>query len=169
MSQIKNKIYLLICDIDELHSSAPRLCSQTQISTTLRYSFILKRVTLDTVCSFLICSSNMHVFVQVPECQLEELKLSLDSNLMKCSIVICSHMRPLCFYKISRSRSGESDSLLEVPLKEVQDAVVLCVSAIGCPESLALCLMQVFLPHLCLIIEITFILYFSGTFFVGPL
>ena len=115
-----------------------------------------------------LCSSNMHVFVQVPEGQLEELKLSLDSNLMKDSIVICSHMRPLCFYKISRSRSGESDSLLEVPLKEVQDAVVLCVSAIGCPESLALCLMQVFLPHLCLTIELSFIsvgLFLSG---IGP-
>ena len=115
-----------------------------------------------------VCSSNMYVFVQVPECQLEALKLSLDSNLMEGSIVICSHMRPLCFYKISRSRSGGSDSLLEVPLKEVQDAVVLCVSAIGCPESLALGLMQVFLHHVCLIIEYSFIL--MGLMLgVGPL
>lgn len=77
--------------------------------------------------------------MQVPDDKLKSLRHTLEPFLKKNSIVLSSHMRPLRFCSHTKS----SNSLPELPLLIVKDAVILCVSAVGCPESLDLVLLQV--------------------------
>lgn len=79
--------------------------------------------------------------------KMKEVTQGLRSFLKGITIVWSSHMRPLCFYGVQRSSEESIDANVEVPLGVVQDAVVLCVSAIGCPESLSLVLKQVGSPN----------------------
>jgi hypothetical protein len=67
----------------------------------------------------------------------------LDHVLGSGTIVIGSRMRPHNFYKV------DGNSNLKISLEAMQDAVVLCVSGIGCPESLALILQQVGIQFCC--------------------
>ncbi|CAK9868533.1 unnamed protein product [Sphagnum jensenii] len=72
----------------------------------------------------------------VTEQQLRSLRGMLDHVLGSGTIVIGSRMRPHNFYKV------DGNSNLKISLEAMRDAVVLCVSGIGCPESLALILQQ---------------------------
>lgn len=80
----------------------------------------------------------LHHSKLVPAEKLKSVRLTLEPFLKKSSIVLCSHMRPLSFW----SPTKPSNSLSELPLLIVKDAVILCVSAVGCPESLELVLLQ---------------------------
>ncbi|XP_024403907.1 probable tetraacyldisaccharide 4'-kinase, mitochondrial isoform X1 [Physcomitrium patens] len=75
--------------------------------------------------------------------QLKSIRETIDPFLRKGSIVLSSHMRPLCIYRYTKSSYLPS----ELPLLEVKGAVTLCVSAVGCPESLDLILLQVGASH----------------------
>ncbi|KAH8933790.1 hypothetical protein BDL97_18G048400 [Sphagnum fallax] len=72
----------------------------------------------------------------VTEQRLRSLRGMLDHVLGSGTIVIGSRMRPHNFYKV------DGNSNLKISLEAMRDAVVLCVSGIGCPESLALILQQ---------------------------
>jgi hypothetical protein len=67
----------------------------------------------------------------------------LDHVLGSGTIVIGSRMRPHNFYKV------DGNSNVKISLEAMRDAVVLCVSGIGCPESLALILQQVGFQFCC--------------------
>ncbi|KAG0557850.1 hypothetical protein M758_11G157600 [Ceratodon purpureus] len=80
----------------------------------------------------------LHHATLVPDDKVKSIRRNLEPFLKKGSIVLSSHMRPLRFYR----HTQPSNSLSETPLLKVKDAVILCVSAVGCPESLDLVLMQ---------------------------
>ena len=77
--------------------------------------------------------------MQVPDDKLQSIRYTLEPFLKKGSLVLSSYMRPLCFYRHSQPRNTPS----EFPLLKVKGAVILCVSAVGCPQSLDLVLIQV--------------------------
>ena len=95
----------------------------------------------------------------MPDKKMKEVTQVLHSFLEGCTIVWSSHMRPLCFYGVQRPNEEDIDANVEVPLEVVQDAVVLCVSAIGCPESLALVLKQVGSPNQKCVLQGLFLLW----------
>lgn len=80
----------------------------------------------------------LHHAKLVPDDKVKSVRHILEPFLQKGSIVLNSHMHPLCFYRYTQP----SNSLSEFPLLRIKDAVILCVSAVGCPESLDLALIQ---------------------------
>jgi tetraacyldisaccharide 4'-kinase len=80
----------------------------------------------------------LHHAALVSDDKLKFIRHTLEPFLTRSSIVLSSHMRPLSL----RRHTNSSNEILVLPSVIVKDAVILCVSAVGCPESLDLVLLQ---------------------------